>query len=421
MKILFIAPSFYPALYYGGPIFSTYELAKALKRQNADVKVITTNADGKEKLKVKPGIFHTLENDLPVKYHKSLDSRGTSISMLFNLSKEIKSADIVYLISIFSPPTPFTIFFCRLLNKPLIISPRGQLGKWCLEQGSKFKKLWLRLFIPAPAGWNQINQSRKGGQSVNLFRRSGANKDQPFYWHLTSEAEKQDVLAVYPSAQTFVIPNGVSPDLFSLNNKQKDRSFYNKYTGFDCSNKKIIVSLGRLQKVKGYDILIEAVKKVIKEAKEKGKSDDIVLLIAGEDFGERQNLDWMIENSGLRENVFLIGRIDGFDKIEFLRNADVFALASYHENFGMVYAEALAAGTPVIASKNTPWQDVDKYNCGKWIENTPDKFAESITEILNSDTEQMGKNGIQLIKNKYNWDKLAVAFKNKVQEMINVK
>ena len=141
--------------------------------------------------------FIILENDLPVKYYKSLDSRGTSLSMLFNLWKEIKKSELVYLISIFSAPTPLTIFLCRLFNKPLIISPRGQLGKWCLDQGNRFKKLWLHTFIHP-----YISQ---------------------LHWHLTSSTEEQDVLAVFPSAKTFVIQNGVSSELFSLNDKAKDK------------------------------------------------------------------------------------------------------------------------------------------------------------------------------------------------------
>lgn len=393
-KILMITPSFYPAFHYGGPIFSSYELAKSLKINNVDIKVVTTNANGKEKLKIKTGIFHKLENELPVKYYHSLDSRGTSLSMILNLRKEIKSSDIVYLVSIFSTPTPFTIFLCRLYNKPLIISPRGQLGKWCLEQGSIFKKLWLRTFI----------------QSHIKF----------LHWHLASRAEEQDVLAVYPSAKTFVIPHGVSPELFQLNEMKKDKTFYNKYTGFDCSNKNIIISMGRLHEVKGFDILIEAVKKVQKlvPSANGGLFWDLVLLIAGEDFGEKKKLEEMIDKLGLKEKVFLIGRIEGKEKIEFLRNADVFALASHHENFGMSYAEALAAGTPVIASRNTPWQDVEKYKCGKWVENNSAKFAEALTEILNPDPEKMGKNGIEYVKDNFSWEKIAVKFKTQIENII---
>jgi glycosyltransferase involved in cell wall biosynthesis len=376
MNLLIVTPAFYPATYYGGPIYSTYELAKAFKRNGVDVRVITTNANGNEKLKLKTGVFHKLENDLPVKYYKSVDSRGTSLSMLFNLRKDIKQSDLVYLISIFSPSTPVTIFLCRLFKKPLIISPRGQLGRWCLEQGSPFKKLWLRVFV------------------------------QPFIknlnWHLTSETEQQAVLAVYPSAKTFVIPNGVSPQLFSFSDKPKDKTFYRKYTVFDCSNKKIIISMGRLQKVKGFDILINAMSFAQRE--------DAVLLIAGEDFGEKENLEKLIDKLGLKEKVFLVGNIEGLDKIEFLRNADVFALPSHHENFGMVYAEALAAGTPVIASINTPWQDVEKYHCGKWVENTSEKFAEVINELLKIDIRIMGLKGVKFIKDNYSSEILVQKF-----------
>ena len=415
MQLVFIAPSFFPSTYYGGPIYSTYELATALKKTGVDVRVITTNANGNEKLKIKTGTFHKLENELPVKYYKSLDSRGTSLSMILNLKKEIKEADIVYLISIFSPPTPFVIRLCKTLNKPLIISPRGQLGKWCLEQGSPFKKLWLRLFISSrrnpihrvkteqpfnhPEPFDELRAGSVEGQSINPL----------FYWHLTSEKEQQSVLAVYPTANTFVIPNGVNEEMFSLNDKPKDRTFYNKYTGFDCTDKKIVISMGRLQRVKGFDILIEAIGMIEKQ--------NVVLLIAGEDFGEMNKLDWMIEKSGLKEKVFLIGMIEGKEKIEFLRNADVFALPSHHENFGIVYGEALAAGTPIVASKNTPWQDVEKHKCGKWVENTPEKFAEAIIDILNSDIEQMGNNGSKFIKENFSLDNIASDFLRQADKM----
>lgn len=171
--------------------------------------------------------------------------------------------------------------------------------------------------------------------------------------------------------------------------------------------------MGRLHKVKGFDILISSMSNVQRQ--------DVILFIAGEDFGEKKNLEEMIDKLGLREKVFLIGSIEGSEKIGFLRNADVFALASHHENFGMAYAEALAAGTPVIASRNTPWQEVEKFNCGKWVENTPQKFADAINELLNSDPVQMEKNGSGYINEYFNWENLADKFVQKIKQITNAK
>ena len=59
--------------------------------------------------------------------------------------------------------------------------------------------------------------------------------------------------------------------------------------------------MGSLQKVKGFDILIKAVNEVRSS----------MLLIAGEDFGERKNLELLIDKFGLKEKVFLVGMIEG--------------------------------------------------------------------------------------------------------------
>ena len=99
------------------------------------------------------------------------------------------------------------------------------------------------------------------------------------------------------------------------------------------------------------------------------------------------------------------------DKKEFLRNADVFALASYHENFGIVYAEALASGIPIIASKNTPWQDVEKYNCGKWVNNSAEDFANGIVDILNRNSIELGNNGRKFVSDNFSCNKVYEKYK----------
>ena len=113
--------------------------------------------------------------------------------------------------------------------------------------------------------------------------------------------------------------------------------------------------MGRLHSKKGFDILIDAFIKL------REVNSDSFRLIAGEDYGEKNRLNEKIVTSNLIDKVYLVGQINDTDeKVNFLANADVFALASHNENFGIVYAEALAAGTPIVASKKTPWQEVEE-------------------------------------------------------------
>lgn len=378
MNLLFVSASFYPAKYYGGPIYCSYELALALARNGINVSIVTTNANGNERLQVKTGIFQKLGNILKIKYHVSQDINGTSLSMLINLWKDIKENDIVYLISVFSPPTPLTLFFSKIFNKKVIIAPHGQLSKWSLSQGSKLKKTWLKIFVKP--------------YIKNLL------------WHLTSEEEKIDVKLSFPNADTFVVPNGIDLSPFGNIDLAKRKLFYTRYSTQINEDSIIIISMGRIHKKKGFSILVDSFQMI------KQNFDNIFLFIAGEDYGEKKYLIDQINELKLDGEVFFIGHVEGEGKINFLKNADVFALPSYDENFGIVYAEALAAGTPIIASRNTPWQDVEKYNCGKWVENTPEQFSKAIEEVLKSDYTKMGLNGCKYVEAEFKWDNLAQRF-----------
>ncbi len=169
--------------------------------------------------------------------------------------------------------------------------------------------------------------------------------------------------------------------------------------------------MGRLQKVKGFDILINSFAKIL------NVYPDSILLIAGENEGEEENLKQQINKLALSDKVFLIGSVKGQDKINFLANADLFVLPSYSENFGNVYIESLAAGTPIVASKNTPWQEVEIANCGKWVENSVDKTADAMISILKEDREKMKINAKKLAQ-RYDWKNIAVEFKELFKEML---
>ncbi len=96
----------------------------------------------------------------------------------------------------------------------------------------------------------------------------------------------------------------------------------------------------------------------------------------------------------------------------------LFVLPSHNENFGNVYIESLAAGTPIVASKNTPWSAVEEADCGKWVNNTVEETAQAMIEMLQKDREQMRVNAKNLSQ-QYDWKNIAVQFKQVFEKMNN--
>jgi glycosyltransferase involved in cell wall biosynthesis len=83
-----------------------------------------------------------------------------------------------------------------------------------------------------------------------------------------------------------------------------------------------------------------------------------------------------------------IGHVSGPEK-DFLYASSYFTLLlSHSENFGNVVVESLCQGTPVITSKGTPWEDIDRYKAGFWIENAPSAIAKVIDKIIILDSAE---------------------------------
>ena len=84
---------------------------------------------------------------------------------------------------------------------------------------------------------------------------------------------------------------------------------------------------------------------------------ELNLLLVGPDDGFSPEVRGLIELHGLGDRVIMTGIVTGDDLVHLYKNAEVFILPSYHENFGMVVVEAMACGTPVIVSDKVGIQD----------------------------------------------------------------
>lgn len=180
------------------------------------------------------------------------------------------------------------------------------------------------------------------------------------------------------------------------------------------TNKKVIVSVGRLVHRKGQDVLIEAMPAIIE------KVPDAHLLMIGEG-PYRGYLETRVKSLGIRERVTFIGRIQYADLPEYICVGDIFVMPSRSrlaglevEGLGIVYLEASACGLPVIAGNSGGAPDaVLDGETGLVIDGTrkDDVAAASIELLIDSErSKAMGVRGREWIIQEWRWDKWATRF-----------
>lgn len=232
---------------------------------------------------------------------------------------------------------------------------------------------------------------------VSTFFLNRANKIIAVSNTVKDELKKRGV----KDNQIVVIPNGV--DYYKYENLP-DQDLFKKLLGIN-NDEKIILALGRIKKEKGFQFLIKAMPKILEVLNGK-----VVLVICGQDFGYKKNLEKLIKNLGLTGKVIFLGFVDGKLKLQALSSSSVVVLPSLYEAFGLVAVEALAAGKPLVTSKFSGFLDFMENKDYVWVVEPTNiqQLADTIVYVLTNGllSANLAKNARNIVKI-FSWEKIA--------------
>jgi len=370
MRILQVIPYFIPALGYGGPLTVVYNLSKELVERGHQVVVYTTDTlSARNRIReteetidgIKVKRFRNLSNFLAYKHNLFL-----SPGMLFTIKKELPSFDIIHIYEYRTLQNVLVHHYAKDYNIPYVSGADGSLVTGFRKQ--RLKKTFDRFF-----GHRIIRDASKliaiTPTEVEQYRELGVEESKIVH-----------------------IPNSID---ISEYEPLPEKGAFRKKCGITEEN--IILFLGRIHKIKGLDILVEAVAALIKE----GRS--IRLVIAGPDYGYLDYLKKLAKKLRIDDRITFTGFIFGEMKLAAYVDADVYVLPSIYETFPITVLEACACATPVIVTDRCQIADLVRDNVGFVVPCDKDRLRDAILNML-TDKElrvKFGERGRVLVRERY--------------------
>lgn len=223
------------------------------------------------------------------------------------------------------------------------------------------------------------------------------------------DANKIEV--IYPCAN---ISSKSQTSSFSEDQSNKIQVIKDKY---GLNDKKILLTVGRLVKRKGQDMIIEAVNQL------KNQYPDLMYLIVG-DGPERENFQLSIANFQLQDQVIIINDVGDDDLPLYYQLADIFIMPSRDiegdaEGFGIVYLEAASFGLAVIAGKSggTGEAVVDGKTGILVNPENVEEIKSAIVNLLENEPyrKQLGRNGKIRGEKEFNWANQTLILRDKIK------
>lgn len=220
-----------------------------------------------------------------------------------------------------------------------------------------------------------------------------------------SQSTKSDICNFLnvPESKVVIVPEAVNQDQFRPLPKEKVRPTLTEYK----VNSPYILFVSALWPYKNAHTLIDAFKLLIDH-----HSIPHDLIIIGSSFGDttlyKSKLDGKVEKLGIQNRVIFLGHVKHEYINCFYSGADLFVYPSYYETFGLTLLEAMASGTPVVASNRAAIPEIVG-DTGILVDpDDPKAVAEAIYEVLSNESKKkkLITRGLERAK-EFTWEKTA--------------
>lgn len=363
MKILQVIPYF--AFVRGGDVNVCYNISREFTHKGHKVTILTTSFDYN---KEDTDSIENLEM-VPVDYKFNLALFIYSPDIKKWLKEHVEEYDIIHLHELRSYQNNVVVKFAKKHNIPYILQPHASTPK-------HVNKSFIKNIYDFAYG-NNIMQ--------NATTTIAVSEEEAYYDKLM---HAQDVQVIY---------NGMNiSDFENLPpyGKYLDRNIHSPY----------ILYLGRLDKLKGIDILIQAFSRLPEEF------NQYKLVIAGKKTPYQEELEEIIKKENITDKVIFTGFVEEEDKISMYHDASLFVNpVKYMGGVSITVFESLLSGTPIIVTPESG-ELVKKIDAGSLVEyGDINSLKEEIVKSLTDKemTQKQVTRGQKYIKENLNWDKVS--------------
>lgn len=363
MRVLHTTP-FLDPITGGGNVERTIQLCRALADQHIDCQILTVT------LGFSDNFLLRLKGLKIIAYPCLWKRFYIPFTSFSSIRKVVREADVIHLMGHWSVLNALIFLATQFENKPYVVCPAGALHIYGRSRVIKRFYNWVigRRIIQNAHAWIAITP-----EECAQFKSYG----------VTAE-------------QVTIIPNGINPaDFLHVNADQFDEQYALHPAPF-------ILFLGRLNPIKGPDLLLEAF------YQGRAKWPQWHLVFAGPDGGLLSELKSRVEAYHLTDHVHFIGYLEGSEKAAAYKCAELLAIPSRHEAMSIVALEAGICGTPVLLTDQCGFDGVQ--NAGGGIV-TPASVAGieiGLDQLLSADVnlEIMGQKLQGYVQKQYTWSEV---------------